>query len=225
MLAGNWPAGIGIFLSDLFREFVAEQQVEMQCDAPSAYCSLKHHRFVGFVRRPVSQSIITGWRSALVRNILDFVLVVISLLEFVVSLTTGKDTNGTVTYLTPGLFARVSNIGIKLAIVQIVSNCTFDEFWGSWWHIWSGFLGIFHTVCHSLDSPFWDARNTAVLLLDLTPQWLGPKSITKRSSNERAPATKAGFISGCLYHLFVSLCAGKDILYIIYIWYLPTSIN
>lgn len=34
-----------------------------------------------------------GW------NILDFVLVVISLLEFVVSLTTGKDTNGTVTYL------------------------------------------------------------------------------------------------------------------------------
>lgn len=30
MLAGNWPAGIGIFLSDLFREFVAEHQV--QCD-------------------------------------------------------------------------------------------------------------------------------------------------------------------------------------------------
>lgn len=69
-------------------------------------------------------------RMALVRNILDFVLVVISLLEFVVSLTTGKDTNGTVTYLTPGLFARVSNWH-KLAIVQIVSNCTFDEFWGS----------------------------------------------------------------------------------------------
>ena len=31
--------------------------------APSAYCSLKHHRFVGIVRRPVSPSIITGWRS------------------------------------------------------------------------------------------------------------------------------------------------------------------
>lgn len=44
---------------------------------------------------------------ALVRNILDFVLVVISLLEFVVSLTTGKDTNGTVTYLTPGLFINL----------------------------------------------------------------------------------------------------------------------
>ena len=90
----------------------------MRC-APSAYCSLKHHRFVGFVRRPVSPSIITGWRSALVRNILDFVLVVISLLEFVVSLTTGKDTNGTVTYLTPGLFARVSNIGINWLLYKL----------------------------------------------------------------------------------------------------------